>query len=84
MSGERRSSSVVSPSPPRAAHAPPSPAAGLNTEPGSQDDGWETPPPVTLGDGTRIYLYKDGEGLKAALDAIRKARVRICAGDSRP
>lgn len=54
------------------------PSAGLNTEPGSQDDGWETPPPVKLADGSELYLYKDGEGLKAAFDAIRQAKIRIC------
>ena len=52
-------------------------AAGLNIEPGNAD-GWETPPPVTLDDGTRATLYKDGEGLRAALAAIHGARFRVC------
>ena len=38
----------------------------------------ETPPPVTLTDGSKLYLYKDGEGLRAAYDAIATARQRIC------
>ena len=36
---------------------------GINIAPGSDDDGWEVPPPVILEDGTRLQLYKDGEGL---------------------
>jgi cardiolipin synthase len=52
-------------------------ADGLNMGPGAED-GWVTPPPVTLGDGTRLYLYKDGEGLKAGLRAIEAAKRRIC------
>ncbi|HEY8668039.1 MAG TPA: phospholipase D-like domain-containing protein [Tepidisphaeraceae bacterium] len=51
---------------------------GINIEPGSQDDGWIVPPPVELGDGTRIQLYKDGEALHAAYEAIRQAKHRIC------
>src|SRR5690606_30032216 len=50
---------------------------GINIEPGSDDDGWEVPEPVTLADGTRLQLYKDGEGLAAAMEAIRHARKRI-------
>ena len=53
-------------------------STGLNIEPGSDDDGWTVPEPVTLGDGTRIQLYKDGEALHAAFEAIRHARRRIC------
>ena len=53
-------------------------ASGLNLRPGSLDDGWVATPPVTLTDGTRIQLYKDGEGLLAALTAIRNAKKRIC------
>lgn len=52
--------------------------AGLNLRPGPEDDGWVTTPRVTLGDGSTIQLYKDGEGLRAALDAIRGAKKRIC------
>lgn len=50
---------------------------GVNIAPGSDDDGWEVPPPVTLQDGTRIQLYKDGEGLAAAHEAIKRARKRV-------
>lgn len=51
---------------------------GLNTHPGSEDDGWAMPPPVRLSDGTQIQLYKDGEGLQAAYNAIKAARELIC------
>jgi cardiolipin synthase len=53
-------------------------AAGINIEPGSDDDGWIVPPPVRLSDGTRVQLYKDGEALHAAFDAIKGAKHRIC------
>lgn len=53
------------------------PLTGLNLAPGSEDDGWEHPPPVRLDDGSEIQLYKDGEALYAALEAIRAARRRI-------
>ncbi len=36
------------------------------------------PGPVELGDGTRIQLYKDGEALHAAYQAIRHAKHRVC------
>jgi hypothetical protein len=52
-------------------------AHGLNVGPG-EEDGWVTPPPVELADGTRLYLYKDGEGLRAGLGAIAAAKRRIC------
>jgi cardiolipin synthase len=52
--------------------------AGVNIEPGPQDDGWISPPPVELEDGSRVHLYKDGEALRAALQAIERARSRIC------
>ncbi|HXE53267.1 MAG TPA: phospholipase D-like domain-containing protein [Tepidisphaeraceae bacterium] len=55
-----------------------SPSIGLNTHPGSDDDGWVMPPPVRLNDGTRIQLYKDGEGLQAAYNAIKAAKERVC------
>ena len=41
-------------------------STGLNIEPGSDDDGWIVPEPVTLGDGSVVQLYKDGEALHAA------------------
>lgn len=50
---------------------------GVNASPGI-DDGWVSPPPVTLADGSRVYLYKDGEALKHAYDAIASAQSRVC------
>ncbi|MFN4243010.1 MAG: phospholipase D-like domain-containing protein [Tepidisphaerales bacterium] len=47
---------------------------GLNLQPGLEDDGWARPPPVRLDDGSQVQLYKDGEALHAALEAIRNAR----------
>ncbi len=61
-------------SPNRAAGASP----GVNISPGSDDDGWEVPPPVQLSDGTKVQLYKDGEALHAAYNAIAHAERRIC------
>ena len=58
-------------------HADADNADGLNIGPG-EEDGWVTPPPVTLADATQIYLYKDGEGLRAGLEAIKSAKRRIC------
>jgi cardiolipin synthase len=53
-------------------------STGVNLEPGHDDDGWIVPPPVRLADGSRVQLYKDGEALHAAYEAIRHARQRIC------
>lgn len=53
-------------------------APGINIAPGSEDDGWCVPPPVQLADGTRVQLFKDGEALHAAYEAIKSARKRIC------
>jgi cardiolipin synthase len=53
-------------------------SSGVNIAPGSNDDGWKVPKPVTLSDGTRLQLYKDGEALHAAYEAIRHAKRRIC------
>ena len=64
---------------PSAAHAEAAQRRGLNLEPGSGDDGWETPPPVDLEDGTRLQLFKDGEALKAAYDAVAAAKQRVFA-----
>ena len=50
---------------------------GLNLEPGSDDDGWESPPPTTLPDGSVARLYKDGEALAAAYDAAKRAKRRL-------
>jgi cardiolipin synthase len=52
--------------------------AGINVSPGAEDDGWITPPPVELDDGTTVQLYKDGEALQAAFEAIESAKQRIC------
>lgn len=51
---------------------------GINIAPGSDDDGWIIPAPVRLDDGTVVQLYKDGEALHAAFEAIGRARNRIC------
>src|SRR5438045_2427138 len=53
-------------------------SSGLNLVPGSDDDGWIVPHPVHLADGTRVQLYKDGEALRAAYQAIKHAKKRIC------
>ncbi|MEO6436449.1 MAG: phospholipase D-like domain-containing protein [Tepidisphaeraceae bacterium] len=53
-------------------------STGVNISPGSDDDGWVVPQPVTLADGTRVQLYKDGEALHAAFEAINNAKRRIC------
>jgi cardiolipin synthase len=50
----------------------------VNTAPGSADDGWQTPPPVRLRDGSLVQLFKDGEALKQAYDSIASARRRVC------
>lgn len=53
-------------------------STGINISPGSDDDGWIVPEPVELADGTRLQLFKDGEALHAAFDAIKNAKKRIC------
>ncbi|HEV2294943.1 MAG TPA: phospholipase D-like domain-containing protein [Tepidisphaeraceae bacterium] len=53
-------------------------SSGVNLAPGSDDDGWTVPQPVFLCDGTRLQLYKDGEALHAAYQAIVGAKRRIC------
>ena len=53
-------------------------SAGINISSGCDDDGWTIPDPVTLGDGTTLQLYKDGESLHAAFKAIERARRRVC------
>src|SRR5829696_9119775 len=53
-------------------------SVGVNIAPGSDDDGWIVPQPVRLADGTRLQLYKDGEALHAAYEAIKAARKRVC------
>ncbi len=53
-------------------------SSGINIAPGSEDDGWVVPHPATLSDGTTLQLYKDGEALRAAYEAIRFARWRVC------
>jgi len=53
-------------------------STGVNIAPGSDDDGWVVPHPIHLADGTRVQLYKDGEALHAAFEAIRNAKKRVC------
>src|SRR5687767_531154 len=53
-------------------------SSGVNIAPGSDDDGWTVPPPVGLSDGTQVQLYKDGEALHAAYEAIKGAKKRVC------
>ena len=50
---------------------------GINLRPGASDDGWAKPTAVVLADGTHVQLYKDGEALRAAYDAIRDAKHRV-------
>src|SRR4051794_17789257 len=45
-------------------------SSGVNIAPGSDDDGWKVPGPVSLSDGTLVSLHKDGEALHAAYAAI--------------
>ncbi len=53
-------------------------STGVNIAPGSDDDGWIVPDPVRLSDGTHVQLYKDGEALHAAFEAIKNAKKRVC------
>lgn len=51
---------------------------GINTSSAVGEDGWLVPAPVRLADGTRLQLFKDGEALLAAYEAIKSARSLIC------
>lgn len=62
---------------PQASHTPQM-NPGVNLRPGPSDDGWISPPPVILDDGSKVLLFKDGEALQAAYHAIESARKRIC------
>jgi cardiolipin synthase len=53
-------------------------ARGACVDVGCVDGDWIAPPPVSLTDGTSIRLYKDGQGLTAALQGIASAREQIC------
>jgi cardiolipin synthase len=53
-------------------------SSGVNLAPGSDDDGWIVTEPVGLEDGTYVQLFKDGEALHAAYQAIKNAKHRIC------
>lgn len=53
-------------------------STGVNIAPGSDDDGWIVPDPVKLSDGSTVQMYKDGEALHAAFEAIKSAKRRIC------
>lgn len=52
--------------------------SGALTEVGCEEAGWTCPPGVRLADGSAIRLFKDGQGLTAALAAIKTARQQIC------
>ena len=43
-----------------------------------QVDTWRAPPPVAVSDGTHLQLYKDGQALQAAYQAIAAATQIIC------
>jgi cardiolipin synthase len=66
------------PAPPQQGRRGSGTSSGVNIEPGSNDDGWHIPHPVVLSDSTRVQLYKDGEALHAAYDAIAAAQRRVC------
>ncbi|HWE03050.1 MAG TPA: phospholipase D-like domain-containing protein [Tepidisphaeraceae bacterium] len=51
---------------------------GAGVDVGCVEAGWTSPPPVGLADGTSIRLFKDGQGLTAALAAIKSAREQVC------
>jgi cardiolipin synthase len=53
-------------------------STGVNILPGSDDDGWIIPNRVSLADRTTVQLYKDGEALHAAYNAVAAARRRVC------
>jgi len=53
-------------------------SAGINVTPGNDDDGWDSPPPVTLACGSTVRVFKDGEAFRAAYDAIEQAQSRVC------
>ncbi|MBV8781181.1 MAG: cardiolipin synthase B [Phycisphaerae bacterium] len=53
-------------------------STGINTRPGSDDDGWIIPHPVQLDHHTSVQLLKDGEALHLAYQAIKAARHRVC------
>lgn len=53
-------------------------ARGACIDVGCVEAGWTAPPPVELNDGTSLRLFKDGQGLTAALAAIKGAREQIC------
>jgi cardiolipin synthase A/B len=52
-------------------------ARGLSIQPGSDDDGWCIPSPVSLSDGSNIRLLKDGEALRCWYEALSSARRSI-------
>ena len=53
-------------------------ARGACTDVGCVEAGWTAPPPVALTDGTTVRLFKDGQGLTAALRGVKSARDQIC------
>jgi cardiolipin synthase A/B len=50
---------------------------GACIDAGCVEAGWTAPPPVALAGGSALRLYKDGQGLTAALHAIKAARHEI-------
>jgi cardiolipin synthase len=53
-------------------------ATGATLTPGSIDSDWTIPPPVMLDDGNVVRLFKDGQAMRAAFEAIRAAKRLIC------
>ena len=53
-------------------------ASGSDLAIGAVESGWTNPPPVRLADGTLIRLFKDGQALRAAFEAIRAAKRVVC------
>lgn len=51
--------------------------AGVNIVPSCDDDGWLDPPPARMNDATLVYLFKDGEALWRAYEAIESANRRV-------
>src|SRR5882724_1432504 len=75
---DQRFTAPKPPTPPRAKRAGAGTEAARPPRGGppvpADDDGWISPPRVELTDGTSIQLYKDGEALHAAYEAIAAAK----------
>src|SRR3954465_5798844 len=71
LSWQKRQSRLVKRHPPRKSRpGEAGTARGQCIRLGSVDAGWIMPPPVTVGDGTQVQLFKVGHGLTASLEAI--------------